>query len=153
MWIVFDFVRTSLLRSKKLYFLTRISKNASFWLLLLKKTYKKKVDFLTKTVDQTLWKMPIFFTLLEFPFSGLKSILYYPKYQKMFLSCFVYSQKKTCKKKVKFLQKPCTNPFAKCTFFLILLEINFSGVKSIFYFPEYNKLFLSGFFFLQKKSM
>ena len=51
MSIFFDFVRTSLLRSKKLYFLSRISKYVSFLpFLLKKKTYKKKVDFLTKTM-------------------------------------------------------------------------------------------------------
>ena len=51
MSIFFDSLRTSLLRSKKLYFLSRISKNVSFFLFLVKKkTYKKKVDFLTKTM-------------------------------------------------------------------------------------------------------
>ena len=50
----FDFVRTSLLKSKKLYFLSIISKNVCFWLFFLQKTYKKKVDFLTKTIDTLL---------------------------------------------------------------------------------------------------
>ena len=49
--VFFDFVRTSLLGSKKLYFQSRISKNVSFWLFLLNKTYQKKVDFWTKTMD------------------------------------------------------------------------------------------------------
>ena len=35
--------------------------------------------------------------------------------------------------------------------FLTLLELNFSGVKRILYFPEYKKLFLSGFFCSKKK--
>ena len=35
--------------------------------------------------------------------------------------------------------------------FLTLLELNFPGVKRILYFPEYKKLFLSGFFFGKKK--
>ena len=47
----FDFVRTSLLRSKKLFFLCKISKNVSFLLFAQKNIYKKKVDFLTKTMD------------------------------------------------------------------------------------------------------
>ena len=46
----FDFFRTSLFRSKKLYFLSRISKNLSFWLFWLNKSIKK-VDFLRKTMD------------------------------------------------------------------------------------------------------
>ena len=47
----FYFARTSLFRSKKHSLLSRILKNVSFWLFLLKKTYKQKVDFLTKTMD------------------------------------------------------------------------------------------------------
>ena len=47
-----EFFRTSLFRSKKHSLLSRISKNLSFWLFLLKKKrYEKKVDFLTKTID------------------------------------------------------------------------------------------------------
>ena len=47
-----EFFRTSLFRSKKHSLLSRISKNVSFWLFLLKKKrYEKKVDFLTKTID------------------------------------------------------------------------------------------------------
>ena len=37
--------------------------------------------------------------------------------------------------------------------FLILLELNYSGVKSILYFPEYKKLIHPGFFSLKKKNM
>ena len=94
--------------------------------------------------------MPILFTLLEFHFSGLKSILYYPEYQNMFLSCFVCS-KKTYKKKVDFLTKPWNKPLLKKPIFLTLLELNLSGVKSILYFPEYKKLVLPGFFCSKKK--
>ena len=38
--------------------------------------------------------MSIFFTFIEFHLSGLKFILYYPEYQKMFLSGFFSSKKK-----------------------------------------------------------
>ena len=48
--------------------------------------------------------MPIFSTFLELHFSGLKNILYYPEYQKMFLSGFFWP-KKTYEKKVDFLTK------------------------------------------------
>ena len=92
-------------------------KNVSFWLFLLKKKIWEKGRFFDKNHGITPFKMPIFLTLLEVHFSGLKSIIYYPEYQKMFLSCFVYSQKKTYKNKVEFLQKPCSNPFAKFPFF------------------------------------
>ena len=84
----FDFFRTSLCRSKKQSFLSRVSKNVSFRLFLVKKkTYKKKVEFWQKPW-KPLCKMPLFFTLLEFHFSGQKSVLYYPEYQNTLLSCF-----------------------------------------------------------------
>ena len=94
--------------------------------------------------------MLIFLTLLEFHFSGLKRILYYPEYQNMFLSCFVCS-KQTYKKKVEFLTKTMYDPLCKMCVFLTLLELNFTGVKRILYFQEYKKLFLSGFFCSKKK--
>ena len=90
----FDFAWSSVLRSNKLYFLSRTSKNLSFWLFLLKKRHIRK-----------------------------RSI---------------------------FWQKPWTNPFAKCRYFLTLLEIHFSGLKSILFYPEYQKMFLYGFFAKKK---
>ena len=95
--------------------------------------------------------MSIFSNFLELHFSGQKSILYYPEYQNMFLSCFVCS-KQTYKKKVEFLQKTMYDPLCKMSVILTLLERNFSGVKRILYFQEYKKLFLSGFF-CSKKNM
>ena len=47
----FDYVRTSAFRSKKNSFLSRRSKNVSFWLSLLKRTDEQKVHFLRKTMD------------------------------------------------------------------------------------------------------
>ena len=93
--------------------------------------------------------MSIFLTVLELHLSGLKSILFYPEDQKMFLSGFLCSKEKIRKRSI-FLQKPWTNPFAKCQYFLTLLELHFSGLKSIVFYPEYQKMFLSGFFFLKK---
>ena len=77
---------------KNFIFTPEYQKMFLFCLLLEKKIYKKKFDFLTKTMDQALCKMSIFLTLLELHFSGLKSILYYPKYKKMFLSAFLCSK-------------------------------------------------------------
>ena len=37
------------------------------------------------------------------------------------------------------------------SFFNIFEERYFCGVKSIFFYPEHQKIFLSGFFLLQKK--
>ena len=88
--------------------------------------------------------------MLELHLSGLKSILFYPEDQKMLLSGFLCSKEKIRKRSI-FLQKPWTNPFAKCQYFLTLLELHFSGLKSIVFYPEYQKMFLSGFFLLKKK--
>ena len=49
--------------------------------------------------------MSIFLTLLNFNFSRLKSIFYYPEYQKKFLTGFFAQKKKTYEKKVDFLTK------------------------------------------------
>ena len=109
----FDFVRTSLLRSKELFFLSRISKNVSLRIFFAKKKkYERKVDFLTKTKS----KVKICFLLL---FCSLKSILFYPEYQKMFLYGFFLLKKKNMRERSIFWQKPWTNPFAKCRFFLL----------------------------------
>ena len=58
----------------------------------------------------------------------------------MFFSEF-FAQKKRMRKRSIFLQKPWSNPFAKC---------HFSGLKSILFYPEYQKMFLSVFFLLKK---
>ena len=109
--------------------------------------------------------MSIFLTLLEFHFSGLKSIFLYPEYQKMFLYGFLG-------KRSIFWQKPWTNPLAKCWFFSTfsdlhfwgpkmflsakypffssLWELHFWGFKSFIFYPEYQKMFLSSFFCLKK---
>ena len=57
------------------------------------------------------------------------------------------------KKRSIFWQKPWTNPFAKCRFFLSLWKLHFWGPKSFMFYPEYQKMFFSGFFFLKKKHL
>ena len=88
--------------------------------------------------------MSILLTFLELHSSGLKGIVFYPEYQKIFLSGFFWSKKHIRKRSI-FGQKPWTNPFAKCQYFLTLLELHFSGLKSIVLDPEYQKLVLSNF--------
>ena len=96
--------------------------------------------------------MSIFSTMLELQLSSLKSILFYPEDQKMFLSGFLCSIEQMRKRSI-FWQKPWTNPFAKCRYFFTSLELHFSGLKSIFFYQEYKKMFLSGFFCSKKKHM
>ena len=84
-----DFVRTSLLRSEKHSFLSRISKTVFLWLFFLKKKHLRKRSIcLQKPWTDLFPKRRLFFTLLEHHFSGLKSILYFPEYQKLSLSGF-----------------------------------------------------------------
>ena len=56
---------------------------------------------------------------LELWFSGLKIVLFYPKYQKMIW--LVFSQKKKkIRKSLMFRQKPWIMPFGKCRCFALL---------------------------------
>ena len=138
----FDSFRTLLFRSKKHYFLSRRSKNVSFWLCLLKKHIS---IFWQKPWTNLFGKMSIFSNLLEVQFCGLKSIFFIQDIKKCFFLAF-FAQKKHMRKRSIFWQKTWTNPFAKCRFFFTLLELNFSGLKSILFYPEYQKMFLSDVF-------
>ena len=91
-----------------------------------------------------------FFRLYEnFTFEVQKALFTIQNIKNRFLSGF-FCSKKLFKKKVAFWQKPCTNPFAKCRFFSTLLQLHLSGLKSIRYYPEYQKMFLSGSFALKQ---
>ena len=114
-----------------------------------KKHMKKTSTFWQKPWTNRFGKCRFFSTLVELNYWGLKGIVFYPEYQKIFLSGFFWSKKHIRKRSI-FWQKPWTNPFAKCQYFLTLLELHFSGLKSIVFYPEYQKMFLSGFFFFKK---
>ena len=101
---VLDFVRTSLFRSKKHSFLSRISKNIPFWVSLLKKTFEKKVDLLTKTMDQPLYKMSIFLDFFRTSLLRSKENFFTSRISKH-ISFLLSLLKKTYKKKVDFLNK------------------------------------------------
>ena len=144
--IFFDFLRTSLLRSKELFFLSRISKNVSLWLFAKKETYQKKVDFLTKTMNYPLCKMSIFLEFFRSFVLWSKKHSFLSRISKNISLWLFFAQKKHMRKRSMFWQKPLTNPFAKCRYSLTLLELHFSGLKSILFYQEYQKMFLSGFF-------
>ena len=63
-----------------------------------------------------------------------------------------FAPKKDRRKRSIFWQKSWTNPFAKCRLFSTFLEVYFWGLKSIPFCLEYQKLFLSVFFLLKKKT-
>ena len=96
--------------------------------------------------------MSIFWTFLELQFSGLKSILFYPQYQKIFLFGFFGSKKKKYEKKVDFCYKNHgLTRLQNVDFFKSFLAVFFCGLKSILFYPEYKKMFLYGLFLLKKK--
>ena len=141
-----NFVRTSLLRSKKLYFLSRITKNVSFCLFLLKEIHIRKTSiFWRKPWTNPFAKCQYFLTFLELDFSGLKSILFYQEHKKMFLSGFFSSKKKNMKKG-RYFDKNHGLTLCKMSIFLTLVEFHFSGLKRILFYLEYQKMFLYGFF-------
>ena len=136
MSIFFDFVKTSLLRSKKLSFLSRISKNVSFLLFC----FFDKHHGLTPL--QNVDSLEFYRTFLFW--SEKHSFLC--RISKNGSFWLFLLKKRHIRKRSIFWQKPWTNPFAKCRFFFTLLELHFSGLKSILYYPEYKKMFLSGSF-------
>ena len=88
--------------------------------------------------------MSIFLTLLELHFSGLKSMLFYSQYQKMFLSGFICSKEHIGKGRF-FGKNHGLNALQNVDFF-DFLELHFAGLKSTLFCPEYQKMFLSGSF-------
>ena len=87
-------------------------------------------------------KFRYFRTFLKLHFSGLKSILLYPEYQKTIFSGF------TCPKITMLLKSSICRPkpwaFGKFWFF-DFLKFYFSGLKSILFYPEYQRSFLAWF--------
>ena len=203
----FRLFRTSLLRSKKYSFLSRIWKNLSFWLFWLKKKHmKKRSIFAQKPWTNPFAKWRFFLTLWKLHFWGPKNFFSIQNIKKcffmafllekkhirkmsifwqnheltplqnvdLFLECFrsfllwskkhsflsrisknvslwlFFAQKKTYEIRSIFWQKPWTNPLAKCRYSLTLLELHFSGLKSILFYQEYKKMFLSCFFCSKK---
>ena len=142
----FDFFRTSLFRSKKHSLLSRISKNVSFWLFLAKKNIWEKGRFFDKNHGLNVLQNVDFFDFFRTLLFRCKKDSLLSRISKNVSFWLFFAVKKHIRKRSIFWQKPFTNPFAKCGFFQLLLELHFSGVKSVLYFPEYQKLFLSGFF-------
>ena len=83
----------------------------------------------------------------------MKSIPFYPEHKKMVLSGLFLLQKKIGEKVRFFVKNHGLTPFAKCRLFSTFLEVYFWGLKSILFYLEYQKFFLSGFFCSKKKSM
>ena len=121
-----DFFET-LFWSKKHSSLSRIPKNDLFWLHLSKNYTCWKLRF----VDQNHGLTPLenfdFSTFLKFYFSGLKSILLYPEYQRSFLAWFAHTW---CK--VRFFYKNYGLTPLENNDFLDLLDTSiFASIQNI----------------------
>ena len=140
----FDFARISLFGSKKHSLLSRIKKNVSFWLFWLKKNVRKRLIFYKHHGLTPLQNVDFFQLFENFTFEVQKALVPIPTFKKCFFLAFLAKKKHTRKRSI-FRQKPCTNPFAKCRFFSTVWELHFWGPKSLIFYLEYQKIFLSGF--------
>ena len=145
-----EFFRTYLLWPKKHSFLSKILKNVSFWLSLLKKNIWEKSRFFEKNHGLTPWQNVHFFDFFRTSLFRLKKHSFLSRISKNASFWFFFGQKKKYEKKFNFWQKPWTNPFAKCRFFSTLWQRLFWGPKSFIFYPENQKMLLSGFFRLKK---
>ena len=104
----------------------------------------KNFDFLTKTLDWTLWKISLFLKFLKSHFSGLERIHFYPEYKKNIFSGLSCPQN-TDGEKFNFLTKTMEERRWKISIFWNFLKLYSSGIKSILFYPEYQKTMCSGF--------
>ena len=74
--------------------------------------------FWQKSWTNPFAKCRLFSTIWELYFWGPKSFNFYTEYQEMFLSEVFRKKKKHIRNRSIFWQKPWTNSFAKCRFFL-----------------------------------
>ena len=149
----FRLFRTSLFRSKKYPFLSRISKNLSFWLFWLKKKHmKKRSIFWQKPWTNPFAKWQSFSTLWELHFWGPKNFFFYPEYQKMFLSgFFLLKKKKTYKKKVDFVTKTMDFNLCKMSIFFDYLRTSLLRSKKLWFLSRISRNVSIWRFSLKKK--
>ena len=129
----FYFFWTSLFTSKKHSFLSRISKNASFWFFFgQKKNMRKSSIFCQKPWSNPFPQCQFFRVFKNFFLCGLKSILFYPEYQKMFLFVLLCSKNKIWKKGQFFDKNHGLTPFQNVNFFYFFWTSLFTSKKHSF---------------------
>ena len=111
-----DFFKSWLFFSKKHSSLSRISRNDLSLLDLPKNRKWGKWSFLAKNHGLTLWKMFYVLDCFKSWLFCLKSILFYPEYQKKIFPDWI-CPKPRMRKMIIFGQNPWTNPFGKFWFF------------------------------------
>ena len=144
------FFRTYLLWPKKHSFLSKILKNVSFWLSLLKKNIWEKGRFFDKNHGLNPLQNVDFFDFFRTSLFRSKKHSLVSRISKTVSFWLFFAEKKHIRKRSIFWQKPWTNPFAKCRFFSTLWQLLFWGPKSFIFYPENQKMLLSGFFRLKK---
>ena len=129
----FDFFRSSLFRSKKYSFLSRISKNLSFWLFWLKKKPEKKVDFLDKNHGLTPLQNGDFFWLCEnFTFEVQRTFFLSRISKNVSLWHFLLKKKKHMKKSRFFDKNHGLTPLQNVDFFDLFRTSLFRSKKLYF---------------------
>ena len=97
--------------------------------------------------DQKPWIIPFgkwgLFGFFETSISGQKIILFYPEYQKTIFSAIICAKKQRWEKKNRFLDKKHRLTLLENVDFLSLLKLQYSGLKIILFYPEYQKTIFS----------
>ena len=132
MSIFFYFARTSLFRSKKHSFLSRISKNVSFWLFLVKKKMRKRSIFWQKPWTNPFAKFRFFRVFYNFTFQVQKAFFTIQNIKKMFLFGFFCWKKKIWEKGRFFDKNHGLTPLQSVHFFEFFRTSLFRSKKHSF---------------------
>ena len=97
---------------------------------------RKMANFGQNPWTNPYWKISIFWIFLKINFSCLKSILFYPGYQKR---CFLagFAEKPPLRKVAISWPKTMEYTFWKILFFLYFFKVHYCCIKSILLYPEY----------------
>ena len=85
-WLFVLFWKVTLFGPKSILLYPEYPKTMLSGLICPINTHGKNFDFLTKTMDWTLWKISLFWKFLKSHFSGLERIHFYPEYKKNIFS-------------------------------------------------------------------
>ena len=156
MSIFLEFFRSFLLWSKKHSFLSRISKNVSFWLFFAQKKHMRKMSIFWQKSWKKPWKKTMqnvdFFRLFEnFTFEVQKALFSIYNIRKCFFLAFL-AKKKHIRKRSIFWQKPWTNPQLQNVDSLEFFRTFLFRSKKHSFLSKTSKNVSFRFFFAQKKN-
>ena len=147
----FDFARVSLFRFKKHFFLSRISKNVSLWLFLLKRNIWEKGRFFDKNHGLTPLQNVDFFRLCEnFTFEVQKTLFSIQNIKKCFFLASFAPKKKHMKNGLFFDKNHGLTPLQNIDFFRLFQISTFELQKALFSIQNIKKSFFLPFFAQQK---